>query len=71
MCFNRPVACTTCVAVIKDIIQYGKNGFYCDIEDAEALAECMIKSASLENISNIYNLFDKQSLLNCFNPDIN
>lgn len=65
-CFNRPVASTTCVAVIKDIIQDGKNGYYCDIEDPEALADCMIKAAKLKNIENKYNLFDKELLLNCF-----
>lgn len=65
-CFNRPVASTTCVAVIKDIILEGKNGYYCDIEDPAALAECMIKAAKLKNIENKYNLFDKELLLNCF-----
>ena len=65
-CFNRPVASTTCVAVIKEIILEGKNGYYCDIEDPEALAECMIKAAKLKNIENKYNLFDKELLLNCF-----
>ena len=65
-CFNRPVASTTCVAVIKDVIQEGKNGYYCDIEDPEALANCMVKAAKLENIDNKYSLFDKELLLNCF-----
>ena len=65
-CFNRPVASTTCVAVVKDIIQPGKNGYYCDIDDAQALAECMINAANLKDIRNIYNLFDKELLLNCF-----
>lgn len=65
-CFDRPVASTTCVAVIKDIIQEGKNGYYCDIEDPEALADCMMKAAKLKNIENKYNLFDKELLLNCF-----
>ena len=65
-CFNRPVASTTCVAVIKEIVQEGKNGYYCDIEDSEALADCMIKAAKLKNIENKYNLFDKDLLLNCF-----
>ena len=65
-CFNRPVASTTCVDVIKDIIMEGKNGYYCDIEDPEAMADCMIKAAKLKNIENKYNLFDKELLLNCF-----
>lgn len=65
-CFNRPVASTTCVAVIRDVIQEGKNGYYCDIEDPEALADCMIKAAKLKNIENKYSMFDKELLLNCF-----
>lgn len=65
-CFNRPVVSTTCVAAIKDIIQPGKNGYYCDIENAQDLAECMINATKLKDIQNAYNLFDKELLLNCF-----
>ena len=66
LCFNRPVASTTCVAVIKDIIQQGSNGYYCNIEDPDALADCMIKAAELKNIENKYSMFDKELLLSCF-----
>lgn len=65
-CFNRPIATTTCVAVIKNIIQPGENGYYCNIEDADALADCMIKAAGLKDIANNYRMFDKELLLNCF-----
>lgn len=66
MCFNRPVASTTCVAVIKDIIREGQNGFYCEIENADALADCMIKASQLKNIDNNYDLFDLEKLLDVF-----
>ena len=66
MCFNRPVASTSCVAVIKDIIQEGKNGYYCDIEDPDALADCMIKASQLKSIDNNYDLFDLDKLLGVF-----
>lgn len=66
MCFNRPIACTSCVEVIKDIINPGKNGYYCDIEDSEALAEIMIKAVMLKQIDNSYDLFDKDRLLKLF-----
>jgi len=66
MCFNKPVASTTCVAVVKDIIKEGVNGFYCNIEDADSLSDIMIKASALDNINNNYDLFDKQSLLNIF-----
>ncbi|MCM1021750.1 MAG: glycosyltransferase [Muribaculum sp.] len=66
MCFNRPVASTTCVEVIKDIIKPGETGYYCDIEDPQALAECMIKSSQLQNIKSEYSLFDKNILIDCF-----
>ncbi|WP_294789114.1 glycosyltransferase, partial [Prevotella sp.] len=65
-CFNRPVVSTTCVAVIKKIIQQGENGYYCDVEDADTLATCMIKAVNMKNIINNYNLFDKELLLKCF-----
>lgn len=66
MCFNRPIACTSCVEVIKNIINPGKNGYYCDIEDPEALAEIMIKAVKLKQIDNSYDLFDKNRLLKLF-----
>lgn len=66
MCFNRPVASTSCVEVIKEIINPGKNGYYCDIEDPEALAEIMIKAVMLKQIDNSYDLFDKDKLLKLF-----
>ena len=66
MCFNRPVASTTCVAVIKDIIRERQNGFYCEIENADALADCMIKASQLKNIDNNYDLFDLEKLLDVF-----
>lgn len=66
MCFNRPVASTTCVDVIKELIQTGKNGYYCTIEDPESLADCMIRATELKEISNDYSLFNKVDLINCF-----
>lgn len=66
MCFNRPVACTACVNVIKTIIKEGKNGFYCEIENVDAIADCMIKASKLSNIDNNYDLFDKEALIELF-----
>lgn len=66
MCFNRPIASTTCVKVVKDIICEGKNGYYCEIENVDALAECMLKAAKLNNINNNYDLFNKQELVDIF-----
>lgn len=67
MCFNKPIASTICVDVIKTIIVPGINGFYCNIEDAEELSQCMIRAASLRDIHNNYNLFDLDKLLKVFN----
>ena len=66
MCLNRPIATTICVNIIKDIIHPGINGFYCDIEDPESLAVCMIKALNLQNIDNNYNLFNEHKLLDIF-----
>ena len=66
MCFNKPIASTTCVDVIKEIIQQGVNGYTCDVEDTEALADSMVKALRLKNICNQYDLFDQQTLINCF-----
>ena len=66
MCFNKPVASTNCVKVIEQIIHIGKNGYYCNIEDPEALADCLIRASRLENVENNYDLFDKEALIECF-----
>lgn len=66
MCFNKPIASTTCVDVIKEIVHLGVNGYYCNINDADALADCMVKATELTDISASYSLFDKEALINCF-----
>lgn len=66
MCFNKPVASTACVDVINEIIQPGVNGYTCGIEDKEALANCMVNAAQLKDIHNQYDLFDQDTLINCF-----
>lgn len=65
-CFNRPIVSTTCVEVIKEIIVEGVNGYYCEVENPVALADCMIKAIGLKNIENEYKMFDKDLLLGCF-----
>lgn len=67
MCFNKPIVSTTCVNVIKDLIKPGRNGYYCDIENPEQLAKYMILASMLKfEISN-YDLFNRSTLVNCFN----
>ena len=66
MCLNRPIASTTCVAIIKNIVFEGKNGYFCDIENPDAMSECMIKASKLRGINNNYDLFNKEALINCF-----
>ena len=67
MCFNKPIATTNCVKVIEDIINPGQNGYYCDIENPQSLAECMINCARIIEPTNQYLLFNKDALLNCMN----
>lgn len=66
MCFNKPIACTSCVDVLKKIIQFGTNGYYCNIEDAEHLADCMIKASQLRDVHHEYCLFDKEKIVEIF-----
>lgn len=66
MCFNKPIATTNCVKVIEEIIKPDKNGFYCEIENPQELANCMIRASKLKNVSVQYNLFEKEALLKCF-----
>jgi N-acetylgalactosamine-N,N'-diacetylbacillosaminyl-diphospho-undecaprenol 4-alpha-N-acetylgalactosaminyltransferase len=60
MCFNKPIAATTCVPIISQVIKNNVNGYTCQPEDASELASCMTKAARLKNIHNTYNLFDEQ-----------
>ena len=66
MCFNRPVASTTCVSIIKDIITPGENGYYCEIENPDSLASIMIKAVGIKQVNNNYCLFEKDKLLEIF-----
>ena len=66
MCFDKPVASTTCVPVVKKIVEQGVNGYCCDIDNATQLAEAMIGAAGLTNIHNDYNLFDEERLVQLF-----
>lgn len=66
MCFNKPVASTTCVDVINEIIKPGVNGYTCDIEDSVALAKAMIEASMILDINNNYDLFHIEQLLNVF-----
>ena len=52
--------------ILEDIIIPGKNGYYCDIENPEALADSMLKAVKIKQIDNRYDLFDKDKLLNLF-----
>ena len=66
MCFDKPIATTECVEVIEQLITPGKNGYYCEIENSQALADCMIKASKITEIKNKYELFDKNTLIDCF-----
>ena len=66
MCFNKPVACTTCVSIISQIVTPGVNGYYCELDNPQQLADIMLKSLQLKNIENHYGLFDQQQLLSIF-----
>lgn len=66
MCFNKPVASTTCVDVINEIIKSGVNGYTCGIEDSEALADAMINASQLQEMKNSYDLFQIEQLLEVF-----
>lgn len=66
MCFNKPIASTICVDVIKDIIQPGVNGFICGVEDPDSLAKAMINASMLQGVNNSYEMFHVDQLLEVF-----
>ena len=66
MCFDKPVACTTCVPIIRQLVKPGVNGYHCNIEAPSELARCMVEATSLHDIHNRYDLFDKARFVQLF-----
>ncbi|MBO4851502.1 MAG: glycosyltransferase [Prevotella sp.] len=66
MCFDKPIASTTCVPIVKELVKPGVNGYYCNIEAPSELADCMVEATHLTNIHNHYDLFDKSRFVQLF-----
>ncbi len=66
MCFDKPVACTTCVPIVRQLVKPGVNGYYCDIESPSDLARCMSDATRLTGIHNSYDLFDQSRFIQLF-----
>ena len=66
MCLNKPVVATTCLPVVSQLVHDGINGYVCPVEDAEIMANCMMKALDLKDIQNTYTLFDHQKLVEVF-----
>lgn len=66
MCFDKPIACTTCVPIIKKLVHPGVNGYYCPTESPDELAHCMLEASHITGIHNNYDLFDKDSFIKLF-----
>ncbi len=60
MCFDKPIAATTCVPIISQVVRDGINGYTCQPEDEAGLATCMTEASRLDGIHNAYDLFDEQ-----------
>lgn len=54
MYMKRPVVSTTCVDIIKRMVQDGYNGYLVPSEDSDAMAEAMIKAIKLQNLKMTY-----------------
>ena len=52
MYLNRPVAATTCVPIIDNLIKDGVNGYKSQPDNAESLASAMQKATLLQDIRN-------------------
>lgn len=66
MCLNKPVVATTCLPIIKQLVEDGVNGYVCPVEDAEKMADSMTKALDLKDIHNTYTLFNHQKLTEVF-----
>ena len=52
MYLDKPVAATTCVPIIDNLIKDGINGYKVKPDDANSLAQAMQKAAKLTNVHN-------------------
>ena len=66
MCLNKPVVATTCLPVVSQLIEDGVNGYVCSVDNAEEMAQSMVKALNLKDIHNTYTLFDHQKLIEVF-----
>lgn len=57
---NKPVASTKCVEIVSQLIDEGKNGYTCEVDNQVQLAEAMVKASKLSNIQNHYQGTDKE-----------
>ena len=49
-----PCAASRCLSIVEDIIKDGENGYTVDVDDAEGLAEAMIKATAMKNCRMVY-----------------
>ncbi len=66
MSLNKPVAATTCLPIVSQLVKEGVNGYLCPVENTELLSKAMIKALTLKDIQNRYELFDSKKLLEVF-----
>ena len=54
MYMKRPIVSTTCIDIIKRMVQDGYNGYLVPTENPRAMAEAMIKAIKLRNFKMTY-----------------
>ena len=54
MYMKRPVVCTTCIDIIKRMVQDGHNGYLVPSEDVDAMTEAMLKAVELKDFEMTY-----------------
>ena len=62
MYLGKPVAVTECIPYISKVVKNGLNGYVCDVQDVDGLAEAMIKANEISGLArfNDVNKSDKK-----------
>lgn len=63
---GTPAAACTCIPVIERIVSEGKTGYLAKPEDAEGLADAMMKASKLGKVKSTYRASSIESLLQYF-----
>ena len=66
MYLKKPVVATTCIEIIKRMVEDGYNGYLVPSEDTDAMADAMVKALNLKNFTMTYSPSKPEDFIRLF-----